>query len=1089
MVVIRARVHRMTTKKMYRYTKDTLLAFATLPSCQTRPDGIDPVLWSVSINSDVVEGNIAIPVVPSARGLVRRDCDLAYSKSPVDDLPEWRRPNGGGAILQSGPRRKPYEEEPLGNAFSSSYPPRPSGPWVEHNGPPRPPHDRLGPNGPPGRWDRNGDKDRERGRHGQEWDADEGGSGGKGDASPRPWVERDGLLGSGNRPPPQAHTRVGRPADNYQPSRPRVKAPVYGRREDTDIVNDETFGFLESSHDDRSDQERKRREAFELMRKEQHRHVQEQKQSLTKSGKSAVNLKHDENSLWDNPSHQSPPLSPVPKTAITPVPTPPRPAVPPGFSNVLQQRLNSNQTPLQQNDAQGNHGRHSKDDSVKDQNLLDPDKTGDPSARSSSSIADIKEIKIATPVAKMNVDSDVETKVVVTEATKDNTRNDSLSSEGSLERKRSAGLPDMWSFNLEGQDLDSVSDILSTEDASSIRKESLLDKLFGNAAPTTIDDFALPSDLSKNEPLIPASDEENWSGSLSKASKFAHWFHAEEDKFTTSQTSSSKNLMSLFGSSEHTKNSAPLEKDIQSIGGLGSFMMSGFNVLPMPVGPSLEGIEKGLANMVKVPNPNNHTVTNNSFTENSIAQHKQVPNTPPVFMTCEDIEQALLAEAAGSGPQLETNTPLSLAEEETPPKSAASASQHLLSLILKKPPTLEAGLPSKVMDMEDTSAKPSVEQAWKKSDPSNNQINEVHTLASLFGKAFLNELQTPEAAAPVRMFLDDGLAIQESELEKASFPMHNGEFNTKTRSNGMGGPRDWFASSGPGWNSMWPDSNDVEAGGHVKAGHALKESHLNRTTHEDFEDRTASAPSIPGLWRKPDATNDHNNVFMDNLNGATPNFGGTTLQTHDEVVTINRTLPAASMQHLGSSLGQPNQQRAQLGSANVSFPHPSFRQQAHGPLFNSNGLDGGFDGFSAPHIIQPPSHSFPGSISHPPTHIMGQPQMLQRPQLHHYGMVVQEQESFKPQLSAGTGSVLVPAGQHMHEQQRLSNPVPSGGLLGPFQPEFQMMNSKSTTPGGYGGDGGVERWFGVDGRRSAHLGPMNMFPQAPLGVEGDMLRY
>lgn len=130
---------------------------------------------------------------------------------------------------------------------------------------------------------------------------------------------------------------------------------------------------------------------------------------------------------------------------------------------------------------------------------MDPDKTGDPSARSSSSIADIKEIKIATPVAKMNVDSDVETKVVVTEATKDNTRNDSLSSEGSLERKRSAGLPDMWSFNLEGQDLDSVSDILSTEDASSIRKESLLDKLFGNAAPTTIDDFALPSDLSKNE--------------------------------------------------------------------------------------------------------------------------------------------------------------------------------------------------------------------------------------------------------------------------------------------------------------------------------------------------------------------------------------------------------------------------------------------------------------------------------------------------------------------------------------------------------------------------------------------------------------
>jgi hypothetical protein len=56
--------------------------------------------------------------------MVWLDSDLAYSKSPVDDIPEWRRPNGGGAILQSGPRRKPYEEEPLSNAFSSSYPPR-----------------------------------------------------------------------------------------------------------------------------------------------------------------------------------------------------------------------------------------------------------------------------------------------------------------------------------------------------------------------------------------------------------------------------------------------------------------------------------------------------------------------------------------------------------------------------------------------------------------------------------------------------------------------------------------------------------------------------------------------------------------------------------------------------------------------------------------------------------------------------------------------------------------------------------------------------------------------------------------------------
>lgn len=90
-------------------------------------------------------------------------------------------------------------------------------------------------------------------------------------------------------------------------------------------------------------------EAFEMMRKEQHKQLQG-KHPLIKSENSTVNRKHDENSLWDNLSHQSPPLSPIGKTVVppVPVPTPPRPAVPPGFSKVVQQRLNANQTSLQQ---------------------------------------------------------------------------------------------------------------------------------------------------------------------------------------------------------------------------------------------------------------------------------------------------------------------------------------------------------------------------------------------------------------------------------------------------------------------------------------------------------------------------------------------------------------------------------------------------------------------------------------------------------------------------------------------------------------------------------------------------------------------
>jgi hypothetical protein len=44
-----------------------------------------------------------------------------------------------------------------------------------------------------------------------------------------------------------------------------LQTPVYGRREDTDIVNDETFGFLETPIDDRSLEERKRRGEYNIL--------------------------------------------------------------------------------------------------------------------------------------------------------------------------------------------------------------------------------------------------------------------------------------------------------------------------------------------------------------------------------------------------------------------------------------------------------------------------------------------------------------------------------------------------------------------------------------------------------------------------------------------------------------------------------------------------------------------------------------------------------------------------------------------------------------------------------------------------------
>jgi hypothetical protein len=99
-------------------------------------------------------------------------------KSSQDDIPEWRRPGGGGCggLLPPNSWRKPYDEEPVGNAFAASYSPRPGPPCTNTNGPTlRPPHNRPATLIPPGRWERFGDRDHEQGHPLHDREGDEPG--------------------------------------------------------------------------------------------------------------------------------------------------------------------------------------------------------------------------------------------------------------------------------------------------------------------------------------------------------------------------------------------------------------------------------------------------------------------------------------------------------------------------------------------------------------------------------------------------------------------------------------------------------------------------------------------------------------------------------------------------------------------------------------------------------------------------------------------------------------------------------------------------------------------------------------------------
>ncbi|KAH9315398.1 hypothetical protein KI387_024025, partial [Taxus chinensis] len=353
------------------YTREFLLSFADLESCQIQPSGLDPQILRNPPLGHVVEGVNASSF--SARGLIHRDKDGDRNV----EVCEWRRPPGnlGGLLSQSTKR-----SEHGGSSFTNNFTSR-SGPSRVETNHPRSIHDRSGWQGPApgvgqGRWEhRQGSNDRERDHSHYDWDALEQDSGRQFHGSEHhTWQggtppEHDGLLGSGadlrssrssagpmllNARGHDRHHASGQPhhaSDTYQPVR-SSKSGTQSRTEIRDIYNDETFGSDDISNNERTEEERRRRDSFELMRKEQQKLLQEkQKLNLQKQGAHlgweltvSSDKKKDEKCLVEDcqKSEDKPARLPLPdysvssssiKTAMPGVTTPAsRPSVPPGLT-------------------------------------------------------------------------------------------------------------------------------------------------------------------------------------------------------------------------------------------------------------------------------------------------------------------------------------------------------------------------------------------------------------------------------------------------------------------------------------------------------------------------------------------------------------------------------------------------------------------------------------------------------------------------------------------------------------------------------------------------------------------------------------
>nr|CAD1831123.1 unnamed protein product [Ananas comosus var. bracteatus] len=538
--------------------------------------------------------------------------------------------------------------------------------------------------------------------------------------SRRSWqhTEHDGLLGSGAFPRPSSYAgpsapkargggqyQLNRSTEPYQPPRP-YKAVPFARKDYNDARNDETFGSSECSSQERAEEEKKGEvKSFELMRKEQKLTLQEKHKQITDNYKenhdddmiALLQNSADKNSITnrskkpddDNMTSSSVSKNDSSKPSSVGSAPPSRPLVPPGFANAVGEKKIHKQSSSTFAEPQARN-------EAPEENLpLDKTGIGQQKENQSASSTDVRRSEakstshIANEVGKLgsSFSSSREFNSIETIAYR-------TSSVEKVNELREDDILDDYASKKEAS-----SKILSS--ATQDRSTSILEKLFGSSS----------SKSSVNSPtyvenLYPKVDEDTVPLVLPESSKFARWFPEEEDF-------SSKDLLSLIVDSEKAGqvSSASNAKTPKHISLSSPFE----NFLPTSVSTAVIS-EK-------------HPQSENS-------------NSSPV-LTCEDLEQLMLAEASKStsNVQLPVEAHWSVVDDqskEQKPNVNNHASQHLLSLLHKGP-------------KQETPSSPGLHVAANSNPEKVNSSEKSLTLEALFGAQFMNALQSVEAPVSVRI--------------------------------------------------------------------------------------------------------------------------------------------------------------------------------------------------------------------------------------------------------------------------------------------------------------------------------------------------
>ncbi|KAJ3672653.1 hypothetical protein LUZ60_007374 [Juncus effusus] len=505
-----------------------------------------------------------------------------------------------------------------------------------------------------------------------------------GQYKPRSWqpAGQDGLLGkpsgfvAGTSPSRTGTFQLSRTSEPYQPPRPYKAAP-YGRK-DVDSCNDETFGSTEISV---TEEERKRRASFEMMRKEQHKVLQEKQSQKDKEKEIKEKEKEKMKSSGDDI------LS-------------------------LIQGSNSNES--------AKIAIPQKDEGL-DENLSS-------SLKSSSSLSrPLVPPGFAGGERKLQKESEVKSGGAREEK--------HITTEGFIINEKNKEIMMPQNIMTEGFIInENNKEISLPQNNNNNNNISILEKFFGStlskSSETSSSFVQIENELPKTEEelLIPQISSES-------ASKFAHWFTEEDSKPV--EDNQSEDLLSLFSkntpkkektvSQFHHMSSIPMEENIiidhippqtQTLNLIKTDPISNLltpsngpqnpNPNPNPGPPVLtcEDLEQLMLSQAGINDHNNNT---------NISTNNNIPRNP--------------------NPNIPTQN-----WQVGGPKSAAdvdnSASHHLLSLLTKEKT-------SEIPPSTNLNANPNnnINININNPNPSDGSV----TLEAIFGAAFMNELHSMDA--------------------------------------------------------------------------------------------------------------------------------------------------------------------------------------------------------------------------------------------------------------------------------------------------------------------------------------------------------